>query len=137
MDTALQFRSSIMGLAFYLLNYRADSYLLFHVCQDPNPRPGLNAKVGRPHIFSGGRFMGWVWKRRPWGIGPLSGHCSDNPVSPSCLKVPGLTLETQFGLPVCPAEGSQAYILSHHPTPTSPGPQAPASWRVMAVCMST
>lgn len=81
------------------------------------------------------KVYGMVWERRPWDRGPCLSD-SHSPVNPSCLRVPGLTLETQFGLPVCPAGGSQAYIRSHHPTPTSPGPEAPASWMVMAAGMS-
>lgn len=69
-----------------------------------------------------------------WGAGDPACHCSHNPLNPSCLRVPGLTPETPFGLPVFPAGGSQAYILSHQPPPPPrPGPHAPASCRVMAV----
>lgn len=85
----------------------------------PSQREGLCDGVGKEDLGQ--------------GILPVNSH---SPINPSCLRVPGLTLETQFGLPVCPAGGSQAYIRSHHPTPTSPGPEAPASWRVMAAGMS-
>lgn len=72
------------------------------------------------------------------GAGDPACHCSPNPLSPSCLRVPGLTPETPFGLPVFPAGGSQAHILSRQPLPPPcPGPHAPASCRVMAVWMST
>ena len=54
------------------------------------------------------------------GSGDPACHCSHNPLSPSCLRVPGLTPETPFGLPVFPAGGSQAYILSHQPPPPPP-----------------
>lgn len=66
-------------------------------------------------------------------------HCSHRagPLSPSCLRVPGLTLETQFGFPVCPAGDHRHTSCPITPPPTSPGPEAPASWRVMAVSMST
>lgn len=72
------------------------------------------------------------------GAGDPAHHHSHNPLSPSCLRVPGLTPETPSGLPVFPAGGSQAYILSRQPPPPPrPGPQAPASCRVMAGWMST
>lgn len=51
------------------------------------------------------------------GAGDPACHHSHNPLSPSCLRVPGLTPETPFGLPVFPAGGSQAYILSRQPPP--------------------
>lgn len=90
-----------------------------HTCQGPNPGQGYSGH----HTFSEGRFMGWCGKGG-LGTGDPACHDSHSPINPSCLRVPGLTLETQFGLPVCPAGGSQAYIRSHHPTPTSPGPEA-------------
>lgn len=72
------------------------------------------------------------------GAGDPAGHWSHNPLSPSGLRVPGLTPETPFGLPVFPAGGSQAHILSRQsPPPPGPGPHAPASCRVRAVWMST
>lgn len=138
MDTVLQFRSSMMGLAFCLLNYRADSHSVVTPCA-PGSQPWARVQCYSRAGITPSQGEGLWDGCGKGGLGaedPVR-HCFHNPVSPSCLRVPGLTLETQFGLPVCPAGGSQAYILSHHPTPTSPGPQAPASWRVMAVCMST
>lgn len=46
--------------------------------------------------------MEWMWKG-DFRAGDPACHCSYSPESPSCLRVPGLTLETRFGLPVCPA----------------------------------
>lgn len=98
MDKVLQFRRGSMGLAFALPNYR-----LF--CCNPMHARMHGQGYCRQQNLSGES----VWSGCEKGglrAGDPACHCSYGPVgpvSPSCLMVPGLTLETQFGLPVCPA----------------------------------
>lgn len=119
-------------MALCLPDCKFSSHSTVPHCYGPNPRVRLPCR-GPPQRagLRNGLGKGGLVARDP------ACPCSHNPLSPCCLRVPGLTPETPFGLPVSLAGGSQAHILSHHPPPPpSPGPHAPASWRVTAAWMS-
>lgn len=131
MNKVLQFRRGSMGLAFALPNYR-----LF--CCNPMHARMHGQGYCRQQNLSGES----VWSGCEKGglrAGDPACHCSPGPVGRKSFLPDGARTDTRNPVwPSClPCRRSQAHILSHHPTPTSPGPQAPASWRVMAVCMST
>lgn len=95
MDKVLQFRRGMMGLAFYLPNYRLFS------CNPMHAR--MHGQGYSRHLNLSGEGLWSGGEKEGLRAGDPACHSSHGPVSPSCLRVPGLTLETQFGLPVCPA----------------------------------
>jgi hypothetical protein len=97
-DKVQQFRRGSMGLALALPNYRLFFCNPMHArmhgqgyCRQQN--------LSRESLWSGCEKGGL----RAGDPACHCFHCPVGPVSPSCPRVPGLTLETQFGLPVCPA----------------------------------
>lgn len=125
--------------------------------REPGPRsphctPGLASQPQEVRLLGTGSLQGaGFWNEcGKGGLGAGDPACpwSHNPLSPSTLRVPGLTPETPFGLPVFPAGGSQAYILSlsPHPHPVlahrlplpagsrPSGCQRGQSWRALRCC---